>query len=69
MSSSPADPSPETLPEIAEEELDQIKCAQREEQDRHWEQMTEEEQKKLREELFPAIEGDLEPLPLYHEHR
>jgi hypothetical protein len=31
-----------------------MKCRQREEQDRQWDQMSEEERKKLREKLFPA---------------
>jgi acyl-CoA reductase-like NAD-dependent aldehyde dehydrogenase len=47
-------PTPEPLPEISEEELDRMKCAQRREQKQHWEQMPDEEREKLRKKLFSA---------------
>jgi hypothetical protein len=53
--------SPIVLPKT-EEELDRIKCAQRSEQDQQWDQMSEEERKKLRERLFSADDTELEPL-------
>ena len=55
-------PNPDVLPEISEEELDRMKCAQRREQNQQWEQMSEEQRKEIRETLFPAGTTELEPL-------
>jgi hypothetical protein len=57
-----APPSPNVIPEISEEELDQMKCAQRREQDEQWDRMSKAERDEMRKRIFYYDGSEHEPL-------